>query len=85
MYITFAYWFQLILSLVGQSIDNLFVLYLTTMFSLKLRFYFFVKDATNCSPCLPLSGKSNQIFFLSSSSVNIGRDLFVSNHLITEF
>ena len=85
MYITFANWFHLNLSSVGQNIDNLFVMSLKMMFSFKQRFYFFVKDVTNCSPCLPLPGKSNQIFFLSSSSINLDHDLFVPSHLITEF
>ena len=40
---------------------------------------------TNFSPSLPLSGKSNQIFSLSSSSVDLARDLFISSHLTTEF
>ena len=39
----------------------------------------------NCSPCLPLPGKSNQIFSLSSSSVDLARDLFISSHLMAEF
>ena len=76
MYITFAFWFQLILSLVGQNIDNLFVLYLTTIltFTLKLRFNFFIKNVTNVSPTLPLYDKSNQIFFLLSSSDDLESD-----------
>ena len=86
-YKTFAFWFQLFLSLVGKNVDDLFVLYLTTMltFSLKQSFNFFIKDVTNFSPSLPLYGKSHQIFFLSSSSINPECDLFVSSRLITEF
>ena len=87
MYITFAFWFHIILSFVGQNIDNLFVLYLTTMlmFSLKSHFNYFIKDVTNFSSSLPLYGKSNKIFFLSSSSVNRRCDLILSISFIKEF
>ena len=37
MYKTFAFWFQLILFLVGQKIDTLFVLYLTAMLTFSLK------------------------------------------------
>ena len=65
----------------------MFVQYLTMIlkFNLKYRFNFFIKDVTNFSPSLPLYGKSNQIFFLSSSSADLECDLFVSSRLITEF